>query len=595
MSILTALVKAYDRLPDPPRLGYSSEKISFVISLNDDGSVAGVSDLRDVSGKKPQPRMMTVPAAFKRSGTTPRPFFLWDKTAFSLGVTAVEGRSAAGQFKAFRDYHLERLADSRDVGLAALRKFLFAWSPDAYVSPFWPEEMKDANVVFALENERQQGIYLHNRPAAEAMVIDGAGAALSGSGAICLVTGERGPTARLHPAIKNVWGGQSAGGSIVAFNLDAFESYGHSLGENAPVSESAAFKYTTALNSLLGGRTNRLQIGDASTVFWADASDAQSASMVDSVFGSLFSDIDEATEAGKVGAILKRIRSGTVWEEAVRDIAPELAQGVRFHVLGLAPNAARISIRFWFENDFGVLAENYQRFVADMAIEPQPRGGYPPLWRYLNETAVLGKRENVPPNLAGEWMRAILEGTRYPLTLLSSVLGRIRADGDVNALRAGMLRALLVRNYGMDVGRQKDKSKEAPVALDPENTNKGYLLGRLVAVYEQAQTAALGRNVNSTIKDKFYGSASASPRRVFALLEKGAANHLSKVGKQRPGQRVNLERMIGGILEVMSPDDDPFPTSLPAEDQALFGLGYYHQRGEFFRKPEIAGTEDATS
>jgi len=412
---------------------------------------------------------------------------------------------------------------------------------------------------------------------------------------ICLVSGTPGKVARLHPAIKNVWGGQSSGGSLVSFNLDAFTSYGHEQGDNAPVSELAAFKYTTALNTFLAGKTNRLQIGDASTVFWADASSAQTADTAESVFGSWFDEIDETAEAGRVGAILQRIRDGVVWEQAIQGIAPELEAGVRFHVLGLAPNAARISIRFWFEDDLGVLAENYQRFIADMRIDPPPRDGYPPLWRYLNETAVLGKRENVQPNLAGEWMRAILAGTRYPLTLLNAVLTRIRADGEVNALRAGMLRALLVRNYGMEVGRLKDKSKEAPVSLDLENRNKGYLLGRLFAAYEQAQTAALGRNVNATIKDKFYGSASATPRKVFALLEKGSANHLSKIGKQRPGQRVNLEKTIGGILDTMEPGQDPFPTSLPAEDQALFGLGYYHQRNEFFRKPEIAGTEDIAS
>lgn len=189
-------------------------------------------------------------------------------------------------------------------------------------------------------------------------------------------------------------------------------------------------------------------------------------------------------------------------------------------------------------------------------------------------------------------MRSILTGTSYPLTLLSSVLARIRADGEVNALRASILRGLLVRNYGMRPNNG-DKKREAPVSLDPENRNKGYLLGRLFAVYERIQRDALGDKVNATIKDKFYGSASAAPRSVFAALERGSANHLSKVGKEKPGHRVNLERAIGTIMEAMAPGDDPFPASLNAAEQALFGLGYYHQRGEFFRKRETAGTEEA--
>jgi CRISPR-associated protein Csd1 len=592
MSILASLVRAYDRLPDAPPFGYSNEKIGFLISLNPDGSVACVIDLRQGEGKKKQPRQMLAPASFKRPGTKPRAFFLWDNSAYVLGVSGIEGKDAEARRQAFLEFHQEALADTEDAGLLALRRFLERWDPSHFLPPTWPEEIKDQNIVFAYEPERRERL-LHEREAAKE-TWSRIGQSTEVASAVCVLTGKRAPFPLTHSAIRNIWGGQSSGGSIVSFNKDAFESYGHEQAENAPVSEAAAFAYTTALNRFLErGSGHRIQIGDASTVFWADSSDAEAASLAESAFGQFFDSAenttdDDAAQSGRIAILLERIRKG----EQIEKIDADLARGVRFHVLGLAPNAARISIRFYFADDFGVLARNYQRFVEDMRIEPAWRQPWPPLWRYLRETAVLGKSENVAPNLAGEWMRSILSGTDYPLTLLAAVLSRIRADGEVNALRAAMLRALLVRNFRMKP-ENGNRKREAPVALDAENRSKGYLLGRLFAVYEQAQTAALGRNVNATIKDKFYGSASATPGRVFSLLDRNSANHLSKVGKERPGQRVNLERTIGAIMDMMAPGEDPFPASLSAAEQALFGLGYYHQRGEFFRKRETTGTEEA--
>lgn len=591
MSILDSLARAYDRLPDAPPFGYSMQNIGVIVSLNEDGTVTNVIDWREGEGKKRKPRPMLVPQPSKRTAGI-APNFLWDKTAYVLGVTAGEGKRTAQEHAAFKERHERELAGTDDVGLKALLLFLWQWTPEQFVEPLWSDELKDQNVIFVLESDRAQYHWLHARQAAKDMWAR-IGAENAADGQACLVTGNRGPVARLHPAIKGVWGGQSSGGSIVSFNLDAFESYEHKQGDNAPISEAAAFAYTTALNRFLERDSkHRIQIGDASTVFWADTSDMEAAAFTEGAFFSMFADSDEAAadevESKKIGILLERIRKG----EPLETLDRKLSEGVRFHVLGLAPNAARLSIRFYFEDDFGVLAENYQRFVDDMRIEPAWREPYPSLWQHLRELAVLGKSENVPPNLAGEWMRSILSGTRYPLTLLSTMLSRIRADGEINALRASMLRAVLVRNFRM-TPNSGDKHREVPVALDPENRNKGYLLGRLFAVYEQAQTAALGRNVNATIKDKFYGSASATPRNIFALLDRGSTNHLAKVGKKHPGQRINLERSISGIMEAMSPDNDPFPASLNAAEQAMFGLGYYHQRGEFFRKRDTAETEAA--
>jgi CRISPR-associated protein Csd1 len=302
MSALASLVRAYERLPNAPAFGYSMERIGFLVSLNADGSPAGPPiDLREGEGKRKAPRLMQVPASFKRPGTTPRSFFLWDNTAFALGVSANEKKAGVTRLEAFRQLHRKELTGTDDPGFKALLRFLDSWSPADFARLGWPEEMKDQNIAFALESERLKNICIHDRPAARALWTR-----LYAEGvkkeAACLVTGERGPIARLHPAIKGVWGAQTSGASIVSFNLDAFTSYGHEQGENAPVSEAAAFAYTTALNRFLErGGGHRIQIGDASTVFWADASEAKAAEEAEGVFAALLGadGADETVQAKK--------------------------------------------------------------------------------------------------------------------------------------------------------------------------------------------------------------------------------------------------------------------------------------------------------
>lgn len=583
MSMLASLVRAYDRLPDAPPFGFSTEKIGFCVLLNADGSVASVEDLRG-DDRKRSPRMLLVPQAVKRTAGI-APNFLWDKSAYVLGVTAGEGKRTAEEHAAFRARHAEWLAGVDDPGLRAFLLFLNSWRPDAFTPPRWPEEMRDQNIVFALAEEYRER-FLHDRPAARELWRR-LGAEGASDPQTCLVTGEPGSVVRLHPSIKGVRGAQSSGASLVSFNLDAFTSFGHDQGDNAPVSEAAAFAYGTVLNRYLDKDSgHRIQIGDASTVFWADCSDMKLATEAEVFFAALLDPAteeklvaeDERLETAKIHSRLEAIRNG----QRLSRVAPELAEGVRFHVLGLAPNAARLSVRFYWQDDFGRLTANFQRYLEDTAIDPPLRDSWPALWRYLLELASQGKRENVPPLIAGEWLRAILTGTAYPLTLLSTVLMRIRADGEINALRCAMLKSVLIRNLKM----------EAPVALDPANTNKGYVLGRLFAVYEEAQRAALG-GINATIKDKFYGAASASPQKVFRTLDSGAANHFGKLRKTNPGRAVNLEKLLISISDLMEPAGDPIPASLNAAEQALFGIGYYHQRSDFFRKRDDKITEDS--
>ncbi len=581
MTVLAALARAYDRLAEEgqaPRLGYSVEKIGYVIALNPDGTPAGRPSPRQIAVKnKQQPRPMAVPQPPKRtSGVAPN--FLWDKTAYVLGVTAGEGKRLAAEHAAFVNRHLTALADSTDEGLVALRRFLEAWQPGDFARQGWPEEMKDQNVVFALESERLRDVMIHDREAA--MKLWARQQSADGrEEAVCLVTGERGPIARLHPSIKGVWGAQTAGASLVSFNLDAFTSYGHEQGDNAPVSEAAAFAYTTALNRFLAqGSNNRIQIGDASTVFWAEAATREAAADAEDTFAAMMGAdrIDEAAEGQRIGDLLERIRNG----QPLAALRPDLADGVRFYVLGLAPNAARLSVRFWLDDDFGTIVTRLVAHHERLRLDPPPRDTRPSFWRLLIETAPLRKTDNILPNLAGDWLRAILDGRPYPLTLLATLLMRLRADKDVNALRVAMLKAVIIRNF---------PTMEVPVSLDPAKTDPGYLLGRLFAAYEYVQTQALGGKVNATIRDQYYGTASATPRAVFPALQRKATHHLARLRKDRPKSYIFVDNKIGAIFELADPDRLFVPT-LNAQQQALFAVGYYHQRNDFYR-----GKDDAVS
>jgi CRISPR-associated protein Csd1 len=289
--------------------------------------------------------------------------------------------------------------------------------------------------------------------------------------------------------------------------------------------------------------------------------------------------VDESREAEKVRSVLEKVRAG----RPIADAAPDLAKGVRFFVLGLSPNAARLSVRFFIEDEFGVIANRFARHQGAMRIEPPPKDESPSIWRCLIETAVQRKTENIPPHLAGEWLRAILTGGDYPLSLLATVLMRLRADKDVNALRVAILKAVLIT-----------RKKEVPVSLDPENRDPGYLLGRLFAAYEYAQTQALGGSVNATIRDKYYGTASATPRAVFPLLQRSATHHLSRLRKDRPSRARWLDEQIGQIFE-LSDADKLFVPTLTAQRQALFAVGYYHQKNSFYRRKNGATEVESAS
>jgi CRISPR-associated protein Csd1 len=594
--ILQALNSYYQRLlargeKGLSPFGYSPEKISYAILLAPDGRVVDVRDIRDTSGKKPLPISMNVPQPEKRTVGI-KSNFLWDKTSYVLGVSATSKR-ADKEHEAFKVLHRQSLAGTDDAGLKALLAFLDAWTPEQFaVAPF-KAEMLDANIVFRLDNEDS---YLHDRPAAQIVRArlleseDGSPPTL----ARCLVTGERMPIARLHPAIKSVNGAQSSGASIVSFNLESFTSYGKTQGENAPVSEQAAFAYTTVLNHLLRrGEHNhqRIQIGDASVVFWAEATDPDEADAAESLFASMLDDPpSDSQEATVVRLALEKAAKG----RPLSDIAPKLHDGTRMFVLGLAPNASRISIRFWETGTLGVFARRLAQHEQDFRIEPVPWKTAPAARRVVlatvpNREGAMPKMDDAFNNLVGEFMRAVLTGGRYPHSLLANTVMRIRTDGNLSGLRAALCKGILAREQRLGINIQNE---EVPVSLDKESKNPGYRLGRLFAVLEAAQRGALGGQVNATIRDRYYGAASATPASVFPVLLRNTQNHLGKLRRDKPGMAVNLEKDIREIVEGLT---DRFPRSLRIEDQGRFAIGYYHQSHSRSVKPEAVDETDSNA
>lgn len=572
MSVLQALERYYHRLDERGEVsapGWSPEKFGWCVVLDREGKPIDVQDLHDLSGKKPKVQVYKVPAAVKRTvGIAPN--LLWDKTAYVLGRTAGEGKRTAQEHAAFVDAHLARLAGQEDAGLVALRRFLESWRPERFdEAPFRPE-MLDGNVMFRLEGELG---FLHERAAARALVGAEGRKDEDDEVSLCLVTGQQAKLARLHPTIKGVEGGQSSGAALVSFNLDAFTSLGKEQGANAPTSQAAAFRYGAALNHLLtrdGPNRLRRPVGDATVVFWADASEAQAADAADDLIAAwLGGEIEDGAEAAEVRKQMEAVAAGRPLADLRADIAP----GTRFHVLGLSPNAARLSVRFWLTDSLDAFARRLAQHQQDCRIEPAPMGwgAAPSVGRLLvNTTALQRDFKNIPPLLAGEVMRAVLSDTRYPQSLLSVALIRLRAgDNAASGWHAAAIRAVLARDHRLGFTKEN-----VPMSLDREHRTPGYLLGRLFAVHELAQRAALGR-VNATIRDRYFGAASATPASVFPLIVRGGQNHLSKVRKDKPGWASLIERELENIYGNLGAS---LPRSLSLQQQGEFAIGYYHQR-----------------
>ncbi len=518
------------------------------------------------------PQSMKVPEQVKRSSGVAANF-LCDNSSYCLGIDA-KGKPARSLqcFAACRELHLQILKDVPGKAAQALRTFFTTWEPEkAAEHPALAQDLdeicKGGNIVFLVD-----GGFVQEDPDIIAAWQAFQGQSSDKDSIRCLVTGQKASLARLHPSIKGVMGAQSSGASLVSFNAPSFESYEHEQGANAPVGSYAAFAYTQALNYLLSDRDHVQRAGDTTLVFWAESAEPV---FQDFFNMSLFPTDTKNLSESDFSAAVKKLAEGKPihWNNVLLD------PNARFYVLGLSPNAARLSVRFFWQNSFGKFLENVQKHYDRLEIIRPSYDKFPYLSIYwlLQETVNKNSRNAAPaPQLAGDVLRAVLNDAPYPATLRNAVNLRIRADHEVTRGRAAILKAYYSKN----------KNKLCPEEVLTVELNKNskylpYVLGRLFSVLETVQEAA-NPNINTTIKDRYFNSACATPAMVFPTLINLAQKHLKKL---KPNQVTYYNKQIEDLMERIT---CTYPAHLTLPEQGAFQIGYYHQTQERFTKKEEA-------
>lgn len=571
--ILQALTQYYEdllRLGKINRPGWSKQKLNYSLLLSEEGELLQLLHLQQEiqRGNKTVlgPQEMWVPSPVKRSSGI-RPNFLCDTSSYLLGV---DGKGRADRsidcFAASKALHLQLLKEVDSPVARAIVRFFEHWDPSQAAShpalqEDWEELLKGGNLTFSLDK-----LFAAQDPAiADAWTRHYEDSSDDAEPIRCLVTGQPGTLARLHPSIKGVAGAQSSGASLVSFNAPAFCSFEHEQGANAPVSDYAAFAYTTALNTLLADRNRVSRVGDTTILCWAAGGES---AYQDCFLMSIFN--DSYTENDILNTLHHLSKGESIqWDDT------RLSPDTRFYVLGLAPNAARLSVRFFWQNSFGALARNLERHYQRLEIIRPSFDKFPtlPIWRLVLETvrkAPPGGRAPEPhPRLAGDLLLAVLNDTLYPATLLNGVELRIRAERSVSRGQAAILKAYYTKY--LEQFQPDSPMKEAlTVQLNEQTNYLPYLLGRLFAVLEGLQQSA-NPGINTTIKDRYFNSASATPAIVFPQLINLAQKHLNKLDG---GLAVYYDKQI---TELSSRITQTLPTRMSLAEQSAFQLGYYHE------------------
>ena len=573
--ILQALVDYYDRKAADPDsgiapLGWEWKEIPYMAIFDHRGCFIRL----EVSNKR-----FLVPSLGESRGGGKKANLFWDNAEYLFGIPVDYVKIATKEKKYLKDVFdrhsvfVKRMASLVKVlghvpEYVAALSFVKSLSPSSIMAdPAWETAKKPGiNFILCVRDAAGSIMPISDIPEVRQKALMSSGT----KGIRCLVTGEIDELKVLEPPIKGILGGNKAEYHIVAVNnkvesagnvgkTPAFASFMKEKGENSPIGKKASFAYTTALNMLLAKDSRqKMSVGDATAVFWSEKKTALEDEFVD-LFGEPAKD-DPDRGVAAVERLLASVKTGSFSHESA---------STRFYVLGLAPNSARISVRFWHSGTVADMERRFADWFENLRIAHSPREKeHLSLWRLLMSIAPLGKSENIPPNLAGAVMRSILEGSPYPATLLSSALVRIKAEREVSYPRAKLVKAFLNHN----------KERKLTVSLDRENTNVGYRLGRLFAVLEKIQEEA-NPGINATIRDKFYAAASSTPTTVFGNLMRLKNHHLGKLSQ---GRAICFEKLLGEVIAKIP----SFPPHLSLDSQGEFAIGYYHQRQDFFTKKE---------
>ena len=574
--ILQALARYYDDLLQQGKIsapGWTKVKISYALDIGLDGQLKQVIPTRqdETVGKKTvqRPQEMVLPAPVKKASNISSNF-LWENSGYLLGVKQKEDSKRSRKcFDNARELH-HRLLDSVDSSIAkAILAFFDRWQPEnAAEHPALVGQLEEvtagANLVFRVDGTYPQEDILIRETWEHAQNQEDRDATRMQ----CLITGREDEIAKIHPSIKGVRDAQSSGAALVSFNAPAFCSYGHEQNYNAPVGKHAAFAYTAALNHLLSDRNSVQHIGDTTVVCWAEGAEEAYQNLAQfALFGQEMPGLTD----NDLRAALKRLANGLPCDDLGVD--PKRP----FYVLGLAPNAARLSVRFFLHDSFGKLMKNVNDHYDRMEIvRPSfDKQEILPLWLMLRETVNLNSRDKAPsPAMAGATVRAVFSGGPYPASLLEAVMLRIRAESSVTRGRAAIIKACYLKNPHSDCPKEV-----LTVSLNEASNNPAYILGRLFSVYEAVQQSA-NPGINTTIKDKYFNSAAAMPASIFPVLNNLYQKHLRKLA---PGLRISYDKQV---MELKGALGENYPVRMTLAQQGAFDLGYYHQTQRRYTKKE---------